>query len=1426
MMYETGEVESLKELLDKFLMFAQKYNETTVSWQLIDDRSDSFFGSTLKIPLRQYYYDGYRGKKIWMINSSDFFDNIVYDGDKSIHMWSMYNTFQQIFDGAHVDIVTVVDENDEKNIYPTATGLLNALKKRKDLPDVIFFGGVTDTMLEEKSLDSYDALVDYCKEKNIELRLFYFSHDNKNKYEENVKNSKHQFFHFSTNYMRDPMNEVIEVQEEFEKKNDSIFFSNFTIYWREKDVPKKFPDRTPEDEEKAIRRLPKKESFSRFMKKIDLIMNVMLKTYRPFYYASFQYRRITGSSYEEFFNTKHNVMSEEINKVQGVGERTFRGKDGIQAFNDTGEMIATGLHMSYDPDLWLCEQGNVTCEAEADDGTNHMNLLPFWDFRSGSPYKRMDIPEYPATGCPWLTIADRNKSEYSVGKDNKIKYYFSKSNKSATIVFRVMDMGRIYKDCWQTLVFGCFKYDTYSTIPPLYVAGGNQALVPDVWVYYPSSSRVNGLRYLLDMKNPCLSNSNLAYPTDFGGSHMSNFRVLCYDGKWRDVFSMQQTYTEYQYYGVCRSPEQWGVPINYPTSLENHQSHLHKPKQHLDEVYRTNKPKYNLKDRHLLKNNLEVSIKPQEGKDEHNIHGVIENCYIVPDFDKESGELETKYNKYVLAPNGWDERLWHYPWYLGRIYWGGENQYGVEGDVYNTQVSNERAYKNYHVKENHYEGNENKINTKLLLKTGEVEHIRDFDLDAENNITKDNANTEQRRKLMELYISINNTVGASVVRLVENPDYVPWQDVISRPPKMRRISGLAYYWTTTGCDYGWGKNSLNSPIKPCAHTFLCPAIPAAMEPQREGVAWLDDLPFILSWTGGANIDYPHIPETGHGPVVLQFYEGYLPSDGRSYSFGQDDAKILKTWRKIIDAHKKYNSKNDFIVLIFGGHTLDKYKNYTQEQYVDSFENKRPYTALDEQIFEMLKEVDPVIMNVGATFYKKMCPTVGEFRSFTYGGQYFTRNFSDVLSAFLDKLMSAANTGQDDKYIKEWDDYPTITELQFYADGRTLLVDWGDNTEFQYYTGWENLTKYRHYSDGVNKRRYRTRMRHIYPDKGNYVITIYAENNDSYKNTFKLHKDLDRHQGIVQFFAEVPVRKELPVYDEKENLTDKKKIVDVVMKLFNGFSVDGATVPREKEEKYFGINPDFYYTVERPKYDSEHLPQIGTEYNKDGLVKTELDAEGKEFVVTDQPLLGEANGERERYSQEEKVISSNWLGSLINYQLNGRFEDIFENQDKTWWMILQRTGETDKLKEDFYKDFFGGRMRTRNLERKDIKDLTDFYFYEKNIVEDKKSWIHIYESTFKNIYFKGVRDSAYLDIHNIEYWDVQIHLCKRAKLLYVDHFPEPKKDNKIRFNIYSDTVFHVVDMSGNMKHYPFYCKKEQIDKFSKANPELTFKELIV
>ena len=150
------------------------------------------------------------------------------------------------------------------------------------------------------------------------------------------------------------------------------------------------------------------------------------------------------------------------------------------------------------------------------------------------------------------------------------------------------------------------------------------------------------------------------------------------------------------------------------------------------------------------------------------------------------------------------------------------------------------------------------------------------------------------------------------------------------------------------------------------------------------------------------------------------------------------------------------------------------------------------------------------------------------------------------------------------------------------------------------------------------------------------------------------------------------------------------------------------------------------------------------------------------------------------------------------------------------MILQRTGATKKDKKKFVTESFV----TQNYE-----NIVDFHFYEKNILEDKKSWVHIYENTFENIYFDGARDSAYLDVYNLEYKNPTIHLCKRVKTFYVDHFPEIKQGD-VKVNVYSDTDFFVIDMTGQMKNAIFYCKKEQIEHFSNANPELTFKELIV
>ena len=49
MMYETGVVDNLLDVGNKFIEFAQKSNNTTNAWKLEQDKIESFHGSTLKI---------------------------------------------------------------------------------------------------------------------------------------------------------------------------------------------------------------------------------------------------------------------------------------------------------------------------------------------------------------------------------------------------------------------------------------------------------------------------------------------------------------------------------------------------------------------------------------------------------------------------------------------------------------------------------------------------------------------------------------------------------------------------------------------------------------------------------------------------------------------------------------------------------------------------------------------------------------------------------------------------------------------------------------------------------------------------------------------------------------------------------------------------------------------------------------------------------------------------------------------------------------------------------------------------------------------------------------------------------------------------------------------------------------------------------
>ena len=98
---------------------------------------------------------------------------------------------------------------------------------------------------------------------------------------------------------------------------------------------------------------------------------------KPCFYISLQHSDINNRSYHDFvYNTPENYQSELYLRPVSETFAHVAGKyGGNNPFKNEGEFIAFGLHTVYDKNLWMCEQGQVTCEEEATAQINNMNLV-------------------------------------------------------------------------------------------------------------------------------------------------------------------------------------------------------------------------------------------------------------------------------------------------------------------------------------------------------------------------------------------------------------------------------------------------------------------------------------------------------------------------------------------------------------------------------------------------------------------------------------------------------------------------------------------------------------------------------------------------------------------------------------------------------------------------------------------------------------------------------------------------------------------------------------------------------------------------------------------------------------------------------------------------------------------------------------------
>ena len=519
------------------------------NWEYIDDRYNSFYGSTFEITVEDYKTDENFKNKIVIIGDNYLIeDKYTYNTNYITDIYSTYipinktreyetKSFQKVL--SYVYPNAVIERVSGANLDDVISYLTSNVD---NLPNYLIFNGAESTFVTtENSSDVITKLTiinQICQSNDIKSLLIYTP---KRDIIDLGSNDWYNVFPYQyTN---------IEILDLWRWLENHLELDN-ALTWA--NIQNKVSSMT-DDKNPCISENGYSQIIHNRIKKA--VINDFFDLHRKHFYISFQYTKVTKDTYKNAVQYKKDTYESHIFGRKYTGNesddkclsteldqfQTIHTPEDVQAhfitkygtdnnwnmFCNTGEFIAIGIHTSYAEDKFMCQQLQVNCNEEYQysrgDYINLMKIRKYFTGAVTSEGTPIVPPMFPATGCPWICVSDDNIEKYGVQLYRSIhvsigdistksirksptksvrkaksesyrleKYlprycYITQTDKSITLSIELNDCNGKRPTLWQSASVGMVDDLQAENYPfPLYACGGSQGIKQDLYKYTPT----------------------------------------------------------------------------------------------------------------------------------------------------------------------------------------------------------------------------------------------------------------------------------------------------------------------------------------------------------------------------------------------------------------------------------------------------------------------------------------------------------------------------------------------------------------------------------------------------------------------------------------------------------------------------------------------------------------------------------------------------------------------------------------------------------------------------------------------------------------------------------------------------------------------------------------------------------------------------